>query len=300
MASELLKQIPTAFISYSWDSEEHKEWVKRLGARLRGDGIDLTLDEWKVAPGDQLPQFMETAIRESDFVLIVCTPQYRDKADRRVGGVGYEGHIITAEVMTDRNDRKFVPLLRSGDWSEAAPSSLRGKLYIDLRGNPYPEANYRQLLSALRGILAQAPPIGTTPLAPVSRPIDMVGVTHQKVYADFLNAALRTHQAAKNRLIVIKQGGPAAQLMLPRIEEDLKQQGRRVSELNQEIHLFASEAVGKAAANIAGLALVMEMNSMVPELEAHLDEAFQQLIKEWLPTFRAEVRRELEARSGAV
>jgi len=297
VVSELLKQIPTAFISYSWDSEEHKDWVKRLGARLRVDGIDLTLDEWKVAPGDQLPQFMETAIRESDFVLIVCTPRYKDKSDRRVGGVGYEGHIITAELMTDRNDRKFVPLLRSGDWSEAAPSSLRGKLYIDLRGDPYSEANYQQLLNALRGILAQVPPLGATPLAPVNRSIDMVGVTHQKVYADFLNAVLRNHQAAKNRLIVIKQGGPAAQVMLPRVEDDLQQQARRVSELNQEIHLFASEPVDRAAANMAGLSLAIQMNSMVPELEPRLDESFQKLINEWLPEFRTEVRRELEARA---
>ncbi len=300
MTSELLKQIPTAFISYSWDSEEHKDWVKRLGARLRSDGIDLILDEWKVAPGDQLPQFIETAIRDSDFVLMICTPKYQEKSDRRIGGVGYEGHIITAEVMTDRNDRKFVPLLRSGDWREAAPSFLRGKVYFDLRGDPYSEENYRQLLSALRGVLAQAPPLGTTPLAPVSPSIDMAGVTHQKVYADFVNAALRAHQAAKNRVIVMKQGGPAAQLMLPRVEEDLQLQGRRVSELNQEIHLFASEPVAKAAANIAGLALAIRMNSIVPEREPQLDEAFQQLITEWLPVFRSEVRRELEARSGAV
>lgn len=152
MTSELLKQIPTAFISYSWDSEEHKEWVKRLGARLRSDGIDLILDEWKVAPGDQLPQFMETAIRDSDFVLMVCTPKYKEKSDRRIGGVGYEGHIITAEVMTERNDRKFVPLLRSGDWREAATSILRGKVYIDLRGDPYLEGNYLYSFFELRQV----------------------------------------------------------------------------------------------------------------------------------------------------
>ncbi len=37
---------------------------------------------------------MERSITGSDYVLIVCTPTYKQKADARVGGVGYEGHII--------------------------------------------------------------------------------------------------------------------------------------------------------------------------------------------------------------
>ena len=35
---------PTAFISYSWDDESHKSWVKELAARLRKDGVDVKLD----------------------------------------------------------------------------------------------------------------------------------------------------------------------------------------------------------------------------------------------------------------
>ena len=61
---------PKVFISYSWDSESHRAWVRALGARLRSDGVDVTLDQWHVGPGDQLPEFMERAIRENDFVLL--------------------------------------------------------------------------------------------------------------------------------------------------------------------------------------------------------------------------------------
>lgn len=95
---ELLKTVPTAFISYARESDEHKAWVIELGTRLRSDGIDLTLDEWHLRPGDELPRFMESAIRESDSVLVVCTPAYRAKSDARSGGVGYEGSMITAEI----------------------------------------------------------------------------------------------------------------------------------------------------------------------------------------------------------
>jgi hypothetical protein len=98
---------PTVFISYSWDDEVHKEWVRQLAARLRADGVDAPLDRWHAVPGDQLPEFIEREIRDNDYVLIICTPKYKDKSDKRIGGVGYEGDIMTGEVFTKQNHRKF-------------------------------------------------------------------------------------------------------------------------------------------------------------------------------------------------
>lgn len=54
----------TAFISYSWDNDDHKMWVRDLATRLHGEGITVKLDQWHLVPGDQLPQFMETAVRK--------------------------------------------------------------------------------------------------------------------------------------------------------------------------------------------------------------------------------------------
>lgn len=149
----------TAFISYSWDSDEHREWVLSLATRLRGDGVETVLDQWHVVPGDQLPAFMEKAVRESDYVLIVCTPRYKDRSERRVGGVGYEGDIMTGQVLTTGNQRKFIPLLRGEDLAQSAPTSLTGKYHIDLRGNPYEESHYQDLLTTLLGTRTQAPPV---------------------------------------------------------------------------------------------------------------------------------------------
>ena len=100
---------PRAFVSYSWDDDSHKKWVADLATALRSDGVDTTLDQWHTVPGDQLPAFMEKEIRENDYVLIICTPNYRLKSDERQGGVGYEGDIMTAEVHTQGNHRKFIP-----------------------------------------------------------------------------------------------------------------------------------------------------------------------------------------------
>ena len=122
----------TAFVSYSWDDDEHKAWARAIAERLRSDSIYATIDQWATVPGDQLPEFMERAIAENLYVLIVCTPRYKSRSERREGGVGYEGDIITAELLQSRNHRKFIPILRKGEWQDAAPSWLAGKYYIEL------------------------------------------------------------------------------------------------------------------------------------------------------------------------
>lgn len=152
-----------AFISYSWDNDDHKNWVRDLGARLRGDGVNITLDQWHLIPGDQLPEFMERAVRESDYVLIICTHKYKERSNNRQGGVGYEGDIITAEFMAARNHRKFIPILRQQSWAESAPNWLSGKYYIDLSSSPYPQKYYDDLLTTLLGTREKAPPVTATP-----------------------------------------------------------------------------------------------------------------------------------------
>jgi hypothetical protein len=103
---------------------------------------------------------MERAIRENSYVLIVCTPKYKLKADGRKGGVGYEGDVMTAEVYAKGNHRKFIPVLRSGNKDDAVPTWLGGKYHIDLRNDPYSEDNYNDLIATLHNRREQAPPIG--------------------------------------------------------------------------------------------------------------------------------------------
>src|SRR5208337_2088164 len=121
-----------------------KEWVKQLATRLRADGVDVTLDRWHAAPGDRITLFMERAVRENDFVIAVCTPKFKERSDRRSGGVGYEGDIMTAYVFTGDNEKKFIPVLRCGKWTESAPDWLLGRAFIDLSSDPYSESAYKE------------------------------------------------------------------------------------------------------------------------------------------------------------
>lgn len=151
---------PTVFISYSWDDNSHKVWVADLATRLRGDGVDAVLDQWAAIPGDQLPNFMEKEIRNNDYVLIVCTPNYKYKSDNRDGGVGYEGDIMTAEITGMHNNRKYIPILARGTWQSAAPSWLKGKYYVDLSNDSMFEQGYNDLLATVQRSRPKAPPLG--------------------------------------------------------------------------------------------------------------------------------------------
>lgn len=139
------------FISYSWDDEAHKKWARDFAIRLQDDGMEIIFDQWHTGLGDQLSRFMQKAVRESDFVLCICTPRYKEKSDSGSGGVGYEEYIMTAEFFHKPGQRKFIPVLRKGEWLEAAPSWLLGVIHADLRGDPYSERDYQELLSMLQG-----------------------------------------------------------------------------------------------------------------------------------------------------
>ncbi len=154
---------PTVFISYAWE-DDIKEWVRELATRLRSDGVHTILDQWEVALGDLIPEFMENSVIASDYVLVICTPSYKRKSESsNPSGVGFEKSIITGELFVKRNQRKFIPVLRKGNWADAAPSWALGKIYIDFKSNPLNENNYRELLRTLYGKREPLPPLGTPP-----------------------------------------------------------------------------------------------------------------------------------------
>ncbi len=120
------------FISYTWDNDKHKEWVLSLASKLEEDGIEVELDQWSLEPGDEMSLFMEKAISDSNYILIICTENYREKANFRIGGSGYEARLISTEIVKGSNKKKFIPILRCDDWEEGMPDFIKGNLGIDL------------------------------------------------------------------------------------------------------------------------------------------------------------------------
>ena len=120
-------------ISYSWDNENHKKWVKRLAKDLTKKGVYVILDQWELRLGHDMNHFMEKAISESERVICVFTSNYRKKAEKLEGGVGYEYSIITAEMSKDLNGNKVIPILREGSKEDSCPIMYKNRLYLDFR-----------------------------------------------------------------------------------------------------------------------------------------------------------------------
>jgi hypothetical protein len=100
----------SVFISYSWDNEEHKEWVLRIAISLFVDfGIHAILDQWDTDLGDDLTLFMEKSVREASRVLIICTEEYVRKAEAGLARISH-GAIIMADRQ--RMGRRAHPAIR--------------------------------------------------------------------------------------------------------------------------------------------------------------------------------------------
>ena len=157
---------PKVFISYSHDSPEHKRWVSEIGAKLRHNGIDAILDQWDLGPGDDITLFMESGLKNSDRVLVICTDTYVRKANAGEGGVGYERQIVTAELIRNLGTNKFIPVIRQASGEEKTPTFLATRMYIDLRDESQFETEFDKLLHELHQVpIIQRPPLGKIPFA---------------------------------------------------------------------------------------------------------------------------------------
>jgi hypothetical protein len=120
--------------------------------------VEVSLDRWIARLGEELPELMENLVRDDDRVLVICTPAYKERSDRRVGGVGYdEGDLMTGETLCQRKRGRFMAVLRKGDRTASIPSWLSGSRGVDLGRAKYSGSEYRTLVRA---------PLGRTPQAP--------------------------------------------------------------------------------------------------------------------------------------
>lgn len=65
-----MSEIPTCFISYSYDSKEHKEWFFALASRLMKNGVDIILDQRELRLGSDLLAFMEGGLSNDVAVML--------------------------------------------------------------------------------------------------------------------------------------------------------------------------------------------------------------------------------------
>ena len=127
------------------------------------------LDSWRQRLSNSTHIFKGFAVRESKFVLAICTPQFRRESDTDDAGVAFDAAFLRDAAVAFKAESKIIPILRRGDWSESTPTWLRERLGVDLRGDPYSDLEYDKLRRALHGQEHESPrivaPSTTEPLA---------------------------------------------------------------------------------------------------------------------------------------
>lgn len=135
--------VATAFISYSWFSDEHVKWVNTLAQELARRQIKAVLDQKDLAPGQEITRFMDSGSKQP-ICICVCSSNYTEKANSDgSGGVRYEISSLTNQILKGRLRTTIIPIVRDNP-DKAIPDFLGSARYLDFdmeswRGKPLTE-----------------------------------------------------------------------------------------------------------------------------------------------------------------
>jgi hypothetical protein len=140
------------FISYSWDSESHKEWALKLSNQLEEYfELHITFDQYDLDSFEDKNHFMEKGVFDNDIIITLVTPQYVEKANTRVGGVGIETKMSSArhwEESSEGGKSNIIPILCDGT---ELPNYLKEKFYIDFRDEQKYQNSFDDLIKHITG-----------------------------------------------------------------------------------------------------------------------------------------------------
>lgn len=57
-------QRPVIFVSYSWSSPAHEDFVESLASKLMANGVMVRLDKWDLKEGQDKFAFMESMVTD--------------------------------------------------------------------------------------------------------------------------------------------------------------------------------------------------------------------------------------------
>ena len=159
---------PKVFISYSWTSPEHEEFVMGLAAALYSHRVEAIVDKWDLKPGQDKFAFMESMVVDPKIlkVLVICDSRYQEKADARAGGVGTESQIISQELYSKVKQTKFIPVVceYDADGNPCLPVFLKGRIFVDISTDEKYGVGLDQILRIIyEQPFHQKPQLGSAP-----------------------------------------------------------------------------------------------------------------------------------------
>lgn len=126
---------PKVFISYSQQDETYEQKILSFANRLRDDGIDADIDLYNPTPIEGWPRWMESRIQWADFVLLVSSKSYYDKAYQKQNGKGVSWEVnVIYNILYDQNTQtsKFIPVFFDDSDAEYILTPLKGFSYYNI------------------------------------------------------------------------------------------------------------------------------------------------------------------------
>jgi TonB family protein len=121
------------FISYSADSSLHTRWALDLYLKLLRFGVGVIIEFPDINQSATETSSIEQNIENSDKVFILCTPEYKRRAEDQNFLVKTHIGIIASELCSkDVISNKFIPILASGTWQTSLPDYLQNIQGVDL------------------------------------------------------------------------------------------------------------------------------------------------------------------------
>ncbi len=186
---------PRVFISYAQYESTHSERVLTFAHALAADGLDVELDQFHRHETIDWPRWCEERLRSenTDFVLMVCSAEYRRRIEGRVAfdegrGVFWEGNLIYGYLYREKVNERFVPLLLDNEPERSLPPAVANWNHFHLRdfGLQHGDSGYEDLYRLLTnqpatlkptpGELVQLPPRPVPSLErarPADKPINL-------------------------------------------------------------------------------------------------------------------------------
>lgn len=189
---QIPEDVPVVFVSYSWDSEEHQEWVQRLSADLREKFRVYTLLDKYNRGGQDLLTFMRNGLKKANRVLIVGTPSYKEKIERTSGGAKFEDQVITIELYHEMDTHKFIPVLREGSFAESFSELMETRVGYDMRNDAQYDQKLQELAADIWGYpMNLAPTLGPKPnFTPASQVLQPLKASTPEDFATIVKSYL--------------------------------------------------------------------------------------------------------------
>ncbi|EAV4565680.1 hypothetical protein E4N01_24440, partial [Salmonella enterica] len=112
---------------------EHQEWVRKLADSLEEDNAyHVVWDGYDLDSLSDKHFFMEQSVRNTDFILVVATKKYKEKANNRNGGVGIETYLASSlhwEKMIGKDKKTNIIVIKRE--LDSTPDYLSGHIHID-------------------------------------------------------------------------------------------------------------------------------------------------------------------------